>query len=41
MRYYFSVLAKCAGGELPEGERITVRLVEADVVRRRVAFEAV
>ncbi len=34
------VLAKCAGGELPEGERITVRLVEADVVRRRVMFEA-
>ncbi|HEX3646836.1 MAG TPA: RNB domain-containing ribonuclease [Pseudonocardiaceae bacterium] len=34
------VLAKCAGDELPEGERIMVRLVEADVERRRVAFEA-
>jgi exoribonuclease R len=34
------VLSKCVGGELPEGQRITVRLVEADVVRRRVTFEA-
>jgi exoribonuclease R len=34
------VLAKCAGDDLPEGERIMVRLVEADVERRRVAFQA-
>jgi exoribonuclease R len=34
------VLARCAGAELPEGERIVVRLVEADVDRRRVTFEA-
>jgi exoribonuclease R len=34
------VLARCAGDDLPEGERITVRLVEADVERRKVAFQA-
>jgi exoribonuclease R len=34
------VLAKCVGDDLPEGERIMVRLVEADVERRRVAFSA-
>lgn len=33
------VLAKCAGKRLPEGERIRVRLVEADTVERRVRFE--
>ncbi|MDQ3403606.1 MAG: RNB domain-containing ribonuclease [Actinomycetota bacterium] len=35
------VLAKCAGEGLPEGESIRVRLVEADVVKRRVGFERV
>jgi exoribonuclease R len=34
------VLARCAGDDLPEGERIMVRLVEADAERRRVAFQA-
>jgi VacB/RNase II family 3'-5' exoribonuclease len=33
------VVSKCVGDELPEGERIMVRLVEADIVRRRVMFE--
>jgi exoribonuclease R len=33
------VMAKCSGSELPEGERITVRLVEADTTRRKVSFE--
>ncbi len=33
------VLAKCAGKRLPEGERIRVRLVEADPGQRRVRFE--
>lgn len=33
------VVAKCVGDELPEGERISVRLVEADVRRRKVTFE--
>ncbi|PWK91852.1 RNB domain-containing protein [Lentzea atacamensis] len=33
------VLAKCAGKRLPEGERIRVRLAEADPVERRVRFE--
>ncbi|GHH56770.1 ribonuclease R [Lentzea cavernae] len=32
------VLAKCAGRRLPEGERIRVRLTEADPVQRRVRF---
>ncbi|HWE90660.1 MAG TPA: RNB domain-containing ribonuclease [Pseudonocardiaceae bacterium] len=32
------VLAKCVGGSLPEGERISVRLVDADPVRRKVTF---
>ncbi|NKE60213.1 RNB domain-containing ribonuclease [Lentzea sp. PSKA42] len=35
------VLAKCAGKRLPEGERIRVRLDEADPVERRVRFKAV
>jgi exoribonuclease R len=35
------VMAKCAGAELPEGERIAVRLVEADTTRRKVSFERV
>ncbi|WP_414672369.1 RNB domain-containing ribonuclease [Lentzea sp.] len=35
------VLAKCSGPRLPEGERIRVRLVEADPVVRRVRFAAV
>ncbi|WP_285647512.1 RNB domain-containing ribonuclease [Lentzea sp. NBRC 102530] len=33
------VLAKCTGKHLPEGERITVRLAEADPANRRVRFE--
>lgn len=33
------VLAKCAGKRLPEGERIRVRLAEADPAERRVRFE--
>lgn len=33
------VVARCVGDELPEGERIDVRLVEADVARRKVMFE--
>nr|WP_184861701.1 RNB domain-containing ribonuclease [Kutzneria kofuensis] len=33
------VMAKCSGAELPEGERIKVRLVEADTTRRKVSFE--
>ncbi|WP_189259327.1 RNB domain-containing ribonuclease [Lentzea flava] len=33
------VLAKCSGRQLPEGERIRVRLAEADPVERRVRFE--
>ncbi|USX49060.1 RNB domain-containing ribonuclease [Lentzea sp. HUAS12] len=32
------ILAKCAGERLPEGERIRVRLVEADPVERKVRF---
>ncbi|SEQ08813.1 RNB domain-containing protein [Lentzea xinjiangensis] len=35
------VLAKCAGKRLPEGERIRVRLDEADPAGRRVRFTAV
>jgi exoribonuclease R len=34
------VLAKCAGKRLPEGERIRVRLEEADPSERRVRFTA-
>ena len=33
------VMAKCGGAGLPEGERIRVRLVEADIARRKVSFE--
>ncbi|HVV10797.1 RNB domain-containing ribonuclease [Amycolatopsis sp.] len=33
------VMAKCAGANLPEGERITVRLLSVDVDRRKVSFE--
>jgi exoribonuclease R len=33
------VVSRCVGDELPEGERIEVRLVEADVARRKVTFE--
>ncbi|MFI1819629.1 RNB domain-containing ribonuclease [Lentzea sp. NPDC020367] len=33
------VLAKCTGKRLPEGERIRVRLAEADPVKRKVRFE--
>jgi exoribonuclease R len=32
------VVSKCVGDELPEGERIEVRLVEADTQRRKVMF---
>jgi exoribonuclease R len=35
------VLAKCSGDRLPEGERIRVRLDEADPAERRVRFTAV
>ena len=35
------VIAKCEGTRLPEGERIRVRLEEADVARRLVRFQAV
>jgi exoribonuclease R len=35
------VIAKCAGDGLPEGERVRVRLVQADTEARRVAFERV
>lgn len=33
------VMGKCAGANLPEGERIAVRLTAVDVERRKVAFE--
>ena len=33
------VTGKCAGANLPEGERITVRLTGVDVVKRKVSFE--
>ena len=33
------VMGKCAGENLPEGERITVRLTGVDVVKRKVSFE--
>jgi len=32
-------MAKCTGAGLPEGEQISVRLVEADIARRKVSFE--
>ena len=32
------VVSRCVGDDLPEGERIEVRLAEADVVRRKVTF---
>ncbi|HVV22517.1 MAG TPA: RNB domain-containing ribonuclease [Pseudonocardiaceae bacterium] len=32
------VVSKCVGDELPEGERIVVRLAEADAARRKVTF---
>jgi exoribonuclease R len=35
------IRAKCSGAQLPEGERIEVRLVEADVEARTVRFESV
>jgi VacB/RNase II family 3'-5' exoribonuclease len=35
------VIAKCAGENLPEGERIRVRLLDADTVKRKVSFERV
>ena len=34
-----AVRARCAGDHLPVGERVTVRLVEANVATQRVAFE--
>ncbi|WP_407652578.1 RNB domain-containing ribonuclease [Amycolatopsis cynarae] len=33
------VMGRCAGANLPEGERITVRLTAVDVERRKVSFE--
>lgn len=33
------VLAKCTAADMPEGERVTVRLIEVDVRRRTVSFE--
>jgi exoribonuclease R len=33
------VIAKCAGGNVPEGETVRVRLTQADVDARRVVFE--
>jgi exoribonuclease R len=33
------VIAKCAGGNLPEGETIRVRLTQADADARKVVFE--
>ncbi|XVS65425.1 RNB domain-containing ribonuclease [Actinosynnema sp. CA-299493] len=35
------VMGRCTGEDLPEGERIAVRLVEADPERRKVVFERV
>ncbi|TWP49414.1 RNB domain-containing ribonuclease [Lentzea tibetensis] len=35
------VMGKCQGSELPEGERIRARLVEADPENRRVAFKRI
>jgi exoribonuclease R len=33
------VMGRCTGEDLPEGERVAVRLVEADPERRKVVFE--
>ena len=33
------VMARCAGANLPEGERVTVRLTAVDVDKRKVSFE--
>lgn len=33
------VTGKCAGANLPEGERISVRVVDVDPARRKVSFE--
>ncbi|WP_236795967.1 RNB domain-containing ribonuclease [Amycolatopsis sp. GM8] len=33
------VMGKCVGANLPEGERITVRLTAVDVAKRKVSFE--
>jgi exoribonuclease R len=33
------VIAKCAGGNLPEGETVRVRLTQADADARKVVFE--
>jgi exoribonuclease R len=33
------VMGRCAGANLPEGERITVRLTAVDVDKRKVSFE--
>ncbi|TNC23226.1 RNB domain-containing ribonuclease [Amycolatopsis alkalitolerans] len=33
------VMGRCAGANLPEGERITVRLTAVDVAKRKVSFE--
>jgi exoribonuclease R len=35
------VMGRCTGENLPEGERVAVRLVEADPERRKVVFERV
>jgi exoribonuclease R len=35
------VIARCGGDGLPEGERIRVRLIEADAQKRKVTFERV
>ncbi|PRY46923.1 RNB domain-containing ribonuclease [Umezawaea tangerina] len=35
------VMGRCSGEDLPEGERVRVRLVQADAARRKVAFERV
>ena len=33
------VIAKCANGDLPEGETVRVRLTQADAEARKVVFE--
>jgi exoribonuclease R len=35
------VMGRCSGEDVPEGERVRVRLVQADAARRKVAFERV
>jgi exoribonuclease R len=35
------VIAKCANGDLPEGETVRVRLTQADAETRKVVFEKV